>query len=257
MKEKFKDEKISDDFLRDIALYIGEMRLLINIHNEYKLYKNKIGNSEYFSAEKLLAMIIYKNFYPKDFVLLHKGEGDLYTIFSKRFSWISSLSNAVVQNKQKKNDEIAKRKELIAQERQKTVEELRMVYLLKIYQKVNSTQFYNHNKNFNISRVTEQVQDKIFEEIINSQHISQHFSFADVEKEVNSTHTYRGREKLILEMSDEKLEILKKELEELSIEENKIKKYFIRDLSKTTISDEIFSVIKDESLLNILFVKGI
>jgi len=256
MKEKFKGEKISDDFLRDIALYVDEMRLLINIHNEYKLYKNKIGNSEYFSAEKLLAMIIYKNFYPKDFALLHKGDGNLYNIFSKRLSWISSLANNVAQNKQKKNDEIAKRKELTAQERQKTVEELRMVYLLKIYQKVNSTQFYNHNKNFNISRVTEQVQDKIFEEIINSQHISQHFSFADVEKEVNSTHTYRGREKLILETSDEKLETFKKELEELSIEENKIKKYFIRDLSKTEISDEIFSAIKDESLLKYLIREG-
>lgn len=256
MKEKFKGEKISDDFLRDIALYIDEMRLLINIHNEYKLYKNKIGNSEYFSAEKLLAMIIYKNFYPKDFALLHKGEGSLYTIFSKRFSWISSLSNDVAQNKQKKNDEIANRKNVITQERQKTVEELRMVYLLKIYERCNSIQFStNSGQSFHISDISNQVQENIFQGIMNSQRINR-FSFVDIEKDVNNTHTYREREKLILEMSDEKLEILKKELEELSIEENKIKKYFIRDLSKTTISDEIFSVIKDESLLKYLIREG-
>ncbi|KHG34326.1 hypothetical protein [Sulfurospirillum sp. MES] len=257
MKEKFKDEKISDDFLRDIALYIDEMRLLINIHNEYKLYKNKIGNSEYFSAEKLLAMIIYKNFYPKDFALLHKGEGSLYTIFSKRFSWISSLSNDVAQNKQKKNDEIAKRKEVLAQERQKTVEELRMVYLFRIYRRVNSTQFYtNANRYFNLSDADNQTKDVMFEEIMNVERINNHFSFSDIEKEINNTHSYREREKLILEMSDEKLEFLKKELEALSAEEHKIKKYFIRDLSKTTISNEIFSVIEKESLLKYLIREG-
>lgn len=257
MKEKFKGEKVSDDFLRDIALYIDEMRLLINIHNEYKLYKNKIGNSEYFSAEKLLAMIIYKNFYPKDFALLHKGEGSLYTIFSKRLSWILSLSNDVTQKKHEKNDEITKRKELLAQERQKTVEELRMVYLLKIYQKVDSTQFnINNSRYFNISDISNQVQANIFEELINTQNIDRRYSFADIEKDVNNTHTYREREKLILEMSDEKLELLKKELEVLSAEEHKIKKYSISDLSKTTISDEIFLVIKDESLLKYLIREG-
>ncbi len=72
-----------DDFLRGVSLYIDDMRLLNNIYNEYTVYYRnyKDSNEIELNVDKLLAMVIYKNLFPADHSLLHRGEGYVYTLF--------------------------------------------------------------------------------------------------------------------------------------------------------------------------------
>lgn len=72
-----------EEFLKAVSLYVDDMRILINVHNEFIVYYNKVDiDSSKTAATKLLAMIIYKNMYPKDFGELQISQGYVYTLFN-------------------------------------------------------------------------------------------------------------------------------------------------------------------------------
>lgn len=77
------DARPSDEFLRGVSLYIDDMRLLRNIFNEYSVYycNYKDSNEIELNVDKLLAMVIYKNLFPADYSMLHRGRGYVYTLF--------------------------------------------------------------------------------------------------------------------------------------------------------------------------------
>lgn len=81
-----KENAISIRDLKEMALYIQDMRILTNIANEFQQYKEKLcsANNQHLSLTKLLAMIVYKNYYPKDFAMLHKREGKVYSCISAK-----------------------------------------------------------------------------------------------------------------------------------------------------------------------------
>ncbi|WP_050747990.1 hypothetical protein [Peptoniphilus sp. oral taxon 386] len=65
-----------------ISLYIDDMRLLKNIVNEYLVYENIIAIQELeLDANKLLALIVLKNIFPREFDLLQEDKGYIHSIF--------------------------------------------------------------------------------------------------------------------------------------------------------------------------------
>lgn len=85
LKEELEIKGFSDlnvEVIESLAFFIDDMRLLKNIVNEYSQYREKLD--EKLDQNKLLAMIVYKNYYPKDFADLHKGKGVLYDCLHKK-----------------------------------------------------------------------------------------------------------------------------------------------------------------------------
>lgn len=76
------DVDIDSRFLSEVSLYLDDYRLIKNICNEFLVYRGKVGGMP--NLDKLLAIIIYKNTYPKDFEALHHGKGALYNIVGLR-----------------------------------------------------------------------------------------------------------------------------------------------------------------------------
>ena len=73
-------KSIGERNLGVLGMYIREKRELSNIVNEYAIsYKAFIHDTT--STTKLLAMLVYKNAYPKDYAKAYKKEGCLYVIF--------------------------------------------------------------------------------------------------------------------------------------------------------------------------------
>lgn len=60
-------EKFDDTFLQRLSLYIDDMRVLKNVYNEFLVYMNRLNNTD-LSWDKMLAMIVYKNVFPRIFV---------------------------------------------------------------------------------------------------------------------------------------------------------------------------------------------
>ena len=97
-------EEFDENFLQGLSLYIDDMRLLKNIYNEFLIYYNTLNITE-LDCNKMLAIIAYKNIFPRDFADLQLNRGFVYTLFSKKDEFI--------------NFEITKIRELIDQKKQK------------------------------------------------------------------------------------------------------------------------------------------
>ena len=73
-------EKFDDTFLQRLSLYIDDMRVLKNVYNEFLVYMNRLNNTD-LSWDKMLAMIVYKNVFPRDFCDLQLGRGYVHELF--------------------------------------------------------------------------------------------------------------------------------------------------------------------------------
>lgn len=58
--------------------------------------------------QHLLAIILYKNLYPKDFCLLHQGKGMLYDVFGSVPLLKKEKRNLIQARMQKINDDVKK-----------------------------------------------------------------------------------------------------------------------------------------------------
>ena len=94
---KHELDEIDDKDIMTLGLYIGGMRQLLNIMNEYGVYKRMILRKP-LSQKKLLAMTIYKNLYPEDYSLTHSKKGCLFGIFDRKKEFSHLLTEVDEKN---------------------------------------------------------------------------------------------------------------------------------------------------------------
>lgn len=113
-------------FLQRLSLYIDDMRVLKNIYNEFRIYMNRLNNTE-LQWDKMLAIIVYKNLFPRDFSDLQLGRGYVHELFGKK-NYFSAKKKEILENeKQLLIEEIQK----IDAELLNTIEELNVLYNVK------------------------------------------------------------------------------------------------------------------------------
>lgn len=105
-----------NNFLQGLSLYIDDMRLLKNIYNEFVIYYNRINTTE-LDCNKMLAMITYKNLFPRDFSELQLNQGFVYSLFDKKDEFIKNELEEI-ENQQ--------------EETQKSIDELKTESLVEI-----------------------------------------------------------------------------------------------------------------------------
>lgn len=112
MKKHFEEADLfnlfSERFLRGLSLYIDDMRVLKNIYNEFMVYFHKLNDIE-LVADKMLALITYKNIFPKDFVNLQLNKGFVYEIFNQKEKFIvdeKSLCEEKIERKKKQIEDV-------------------------------------------------------------------------------------------------------------------------------------------------------
>lgn len=93
LDRKYPKHSISDEFISLISPYIRDMRVLLNIINEFWVYKRTLKDSQDVKLEDecIMAMMIYKNLYPEDFVLLESEEGDIRDAFDHKSKIVDML----------------------------------------------------------------------------------------------------------------------------------------------------------------------
>lgn len=78
-----KSPQLSRQLIEDVALYINDMRTLINICNEFEIFRFRLNKSS-ITYDHLFAFIVYKNIYPKDYSDLLENRGIVYDVFHKK-----------------------------------------------------------------------------------------------------------------------------------------------------------------------------
>ncbi|MCD4729186.1 MAG: hypothetical protein K8R74_01200, partial [Bacteroidales bacterium] len=261
---KENEYTISNDLIDDISLFIDDMRLLYNIMNEYHLYSKNLNNN--LDQDKLLSMIVYKNIFPNDFTELSNNKGFLYETISNKHEYIGKeidkIDNEIFQIKEE-----IKKIEII---KINNIKELRTIYLVKIIEKINISGhafrgFWIDGHECNIQNALD---DNIFQHITENSIVeyvfhtnigqrSRHsYNFQEIEKEVDPEFTYKEREQLIYDTDNNKIELLKKNIEKVEEKKNNVRKYKIKDLLfDKQINIEIGNN-KQNELINILLRNG-
>ena len=159
-----EDNVIKDGDLRDMAFFIQDMRILTNIANEFQQYREKLctGNNQKLNLTKLLAMIVYKNYYPKDFAMLHRREGKVYNCIKEKPNFAKGAL-----------DEIELKEKALEEEYQEYLkakhlkeEDLRLLFLNRIRNVCNGQfiDFFIDDKYYTIEQISKD--DKLFNKLI-------------------------------------------------------------------------------------------
>ena len=241
---------IHEAIIDQLSLFIDDLRLLYNIINEYKIYRDRLSSSQksdehsnvmHLIADRLLAIIIYKNLYPQDFSDLAIGKGLLYSIISsKKDPYINAAIDKCIKDIAEKE----KRVEAIeTADRPFSAAELRLIYVQKIAEEVspNLISFIVNKQRKTISECAQD--EELFNILISSNKISYYylnpnfrseqsgssaFNFHALEKKVHNL-TYQQRLDLLYKTE---LEELKNQIRALKRNIDEYKQYTIAELMR-------------------------
>lgn len=177
---------ISDDDLASIAFFIPDMRILTNIVNEFQQYREKLSKTgQPLNMTKLLAMIVYKNYYPKDFAELHRRKGKVYACISQKKAFIEIATKEI-------NDSIAAcNKEIQAYKEAKKWEivELKKLFLVSLLNQLSSmaVSIRISNQYYAIESIASS--DQLFNELLSLDSVHYHYLYSYNASNVSTDYT--------------------------------------------------------------------
>lgn len=282
-------KEIEDVFLHQVSLYFDDMRLVTNIFNEFKIYIQKLKNPN-LNKNKLLALIIYKNYYPAEFANLHSNKGEIYEIFTIK------KKNIILDQLEKIKHEIIALDEKIQTsqlEKIQTITELRKLYIYEILSRMPMVKNFNrsgyhiqHNQisyliklkadsldldhqNLINNESFELIQNSIkLEWIVEIQNNDQYmrceiiniedtkFNFQTIENIVNSTLSYKERENRIKNIEKTNHGKLLEEKQGLINQRNYLKQNTLKELITIYSSEGFFESDIHPVLLQFLVREG-
>lgn len=203
-------DKFDEYFLQNLSLYIDDMRLLKNICNEFLIYYYRLNTTD-IKYNKMMAMITYKNLFPRDFSELQLNQGFVYALFANKDKFISDKKQEIMTLISETKEEI----EYVKKESLESIQELNDVLDRKEY-RVNRASYPEYNK--------------MYQELN---------EWKDI--------TYIKRKQSIESKLDGNIEILESELANLTKELNKINEYTLCEIITRDNIDDIFNItVKNE-----------
>lgn len=130
-------EKFDSTFLQRLALYIDDMRVLKNVYNEFLVYMYRLNNTD-LNWKKMLAIIVYKNIFPRDFCNLQLGKGYVHELFEQK----ENLSKETIGKLEEEKQLIQEKITYINKENLTDVQELNDAYEAK-YNRLPRDSWYN------------------------------------------------------------------------------------------------------------------
>ncbi len=199
------DGRLDKQFLREVSRYLNDLRLIQNIFNEYAIYVANLETDEenLLDANKLLAILIYKNVYPRDFERLHRGAGTLAEILNRQDELIRTGEAAYRAD----ITELEERLEAAEQQTPSGLRELRQIYAMALIEKLSA-----HDVSVSVSldrgtwiTLPQLVSHDTFEQLIGAtrlfhRNVHNQFNQMDVSKlqsEVDSQKSFQQRKEEI------------------------------------------------------------
>lgn len=139
LKEGNLLDKFDQSFLQSLSLYVDDMRILKNIYNEFVVYIHRLNTTD-LDWNKMMAMIAYKNLFPRDFSDLQLARGFVFALFEQKPILIKKALKSAEEQQQELLDRIewAKKETLILQQ------ELDDAYVAKD-NRLPRERYYNQN----------------------------------------------------------------------------------------------------------------
>ena len=251
------NNKVDAKFIKDISLYINDMRFLTNVFNEFLQYTNKLAKDIDLNYNSLFAISLYKNYKPDDFAKLHNNQGILYSIFSNKYK--HKIFNDITKNLNIEIANLTKNIDAINSLSIQNIEELRSLYIYHLSNYEKQSIRYIHIKNGNRVEILDLIQNQ-FEELssssnniqftpsINNYSVNSNITFKQLEKLVDENYTYEEKKDAIKKQNTNSINKLKKERELKQKELSSLRAKSIHEL--LDINDINETVIINKEYLN-------
>lgn len=263
---ELEDNVFSKEFLSDITTFIDDidMRLLINIFHEFAIYRNILKPDLIKGSEsELFAMITYKNLDPRDYDALNSNKGKLFELINNKKKYIEDYANEIDLEIQNKILEINK----IESESINDFKELKSIYSNKVFSKIPQEAVI---QNINFKELDDEEFNKIIndnvEYVIYSNYNGQFYtrstiqnlkySFVEIEKEINPNYTFKERTELIKSKHNNKINLLKNELEKLRKKKVEVENWDLKQIFKEVNINKYLKDFINSGLVRNLLIEG-
>jgi hypothetical protein len=258
---------LDEKFIGNITILINDMRMLNNIYNEFVIYIESLSeNGVSRDLNKLLAIIIYKNIYPTDFAKLQVDKGMVYEVFSSETKEIAIKNK--IEEIDSKIETLRKNIELSKTETLEKIKELRTICLRPLMERTYCDSIMMNGLEYIIKDLIEK--DDKFQLFLNCSNYSvkvkspyySELQWQDILKEdmkIISTkkESYKRREEIIKLKEPNRINYLRKQLDELIQKKDEIKSLSVKNLVDNEKISEIFNKeIRNEKLLMFLIKNG-
>ena len=229
------DDGISDDDLSEMAFFIQDMRILTNIVNEYKQYRDKLcaDNASRLNKTKLLGMIVYKNYYPQDFASLHRREGKVYRCISSKPKFIPLALKAI----EKFEEELSKKEQIFRQDENLSKADLRRLFLFNLWHKLSDRPLSVRIENNYYSLEQIASNEMLFSKLISEKEIICQYRYYNTAYTESKTIDYNQIDKEInyserIRLLEDGVEYFNNEYRRIQQEKIKVKSLRLKDLIK-------------------------
>ena len=211
------DDRLDRQFLREVSRYLNDLRLIQNIFNEYAIYvaNFETDGENLLDANKLLAILIYKNVYPRDFEQLHRGAGNLAEILNHQHELIRHGEARY----RTEIEELENRLEVAERQTPSDLGELRKIYAMALIEKLPAGAMYVSLENQEWIALPQLVSHDSFEKLIEAPRIrlrdanncSNWVDISKLQTEVDSQKSYLQRkDEIESKGSDRKNKVLRR-----------------------------------------------
>ena len=189
------DGRLDRQFLREVSRYLNDLRLIQNIFNEYAIYVANLetDGDNLLDANKLLAILIYKNVYPRDFEQLHRGAGTLAEILNRQNELIGNNEATY----RAEIAEIENRLDVAERQTPSDLRELRRVYAMALIEKLPQRVVHVSLNQQTWIYLPQLVSHDAFEHLIQAKRIfhrpQEYFDISELQSEVDSQKSYEQR----------------------------------------------------------------
>lgn len=259
---------LSPSFTSDVVAFIDDidMRLLINIFHEYKLYSSILSSE--LKQDNLFAMVVYKNLYPDDFGNLQRRKGFLFDFFNKKKEYLRAIREQHDQEVAALNEELRQ----LEKERNGTLKELRAIYVTTFIAQLEN--FHSFDLGQEVSPVAA-LEDHFFNELRSDKaffynryvhqapydryirsRVRSAIRFSDIEKKIPSKHSYAEREKLVTDKLDNRDQQIKTRRETLVRANLALETLTVAELLTKVDKEEYLDGFRDNPLMRNLLLNG-
>lgn len=251
-------------FVKEISPYISDMRLLKNMCNEYFTYKSQI--KDFTSEEELLGLIVFKNFFPESFALMHDGQGMMWDLMQAKKAAQNNVINEIDNKIQTYTAEIKD----IENEKFTDVKQLQCLYyatLMNAFSRNNdSLQVDNQIRSASEIIHMDNWFDKLkSNRLYRSSYGNRLIEWSEIEKRTDPTCSYDEHVKRIDSRANGQTEKIKYEIQKLRDRRLSVKRKTIKDLlaENALTEDAVVSLVnkysedrQDAELMLILLKNG-
>lgn len=235
------DGRLDRQFLREVSRYLNDLRLIRNIFNEYAIYVANLETTgeNLLDANKLLAILIYKNVYPSDFEQLHRGAGNLAKILNLK----DELIRPAEVTYRTEITGLEERLEIAERQTPSDLRELRQIYAMALVEKLPANTISVSHDQQTWCSLSQLVSHDAFEKLFETSRLFcrndyghlNHFDASKLQSEVDAHRSYLQRKMEIeSKAADNKNKILRR-ISELRLKITTLRTTMLNELLRLNI----------------------